>query len=181
MHAGSLSNWGTPSQPSNTIWSAWPGRVSWMPDWEMNTCCINTIRYRRLFGERLTSWRSTTRQHGERLCTSSQTARDGRCVILARRFDSEGETSLSFLCFAVSNALVFTDFVVLPGGRSIHARTSGLFFAFALAFWILAIDYAVLGVVAFATESRVYVFLFRLLAFGLILARIVDKNRRRTQ
>jgi len=58
--------------------------------------------------------------------------------------------------------------------------TDRLFLAFALAFWILAIDYAVLGVVRFADESRVYVFVFRVLAFGLILAGIVDKNRRRT-
>ena len=55
-----------------------------------------------------------------------------------------------------------------------------LFLAFSLAFWILAVDYAVLGVVAFAAESRVYVFLVRLPAFGLILAGIVDKNRRGT-
>ncbi len=54
-----------------------------------------------------------------------------------------------------------------------------LFQFFALAFWILAVDYGILGVVSFATETRVYVFALRLLAFGLILYGIVDKNRRR--
>lgn len=58
--------------------------------------------------------------------------------------------------------------------------TDRLFLAFALAFWMLAIDYAVLGIGRFADESRVYVFVFRLLAFGLILAGILDTNRRRT-
>ena len=53
-----------------------------------------------------------------------------------------------------------------------------LFLLFALAFWILAVDYAVLGMVAFATEWRVYVFTVRLVAFGLILYGIYDKNRR---
>lgn len=54
-----------------------------------------------------------------------------------------------------------------------------LFLAFSLAFWILGVGYAVLALVAVATESRVYVFLARLLAFGLILAGIADKNRRK--
>jgi Family of unknown function (DUF5985) len=53
-----------------------------------------------------------------------------------------------------------------------------LFLMFALAFWILAIDRTVLGVLAFATEWREYVFLLRLLAFCLILYGIIDKNRR---
>ncbi len=53
-----------------------------------------------------------------------------------------------------------------------------LFLMFALAFWILAADRTVLGVVSFATEWREYVFLLRLLAFCLILYGILDKNRR---
>ena len=52
-----------------------------------------------------------------------------------------------------------------------------LFLLFALAFWMLAFNYAVLGTVAFATEWRVYVFLVRLAAFCLIIFAIVDKNR----
>jgi hypothetical protein len=53
-----------------------------------------------------------------------------------------------------------------------------LFLMFALAFWILAVDRSVLGLVAFSSEWRGYVFLLRLLAFCLILYGIVDKNRR---
>jgi hypothetical protein len=52
-----------------------------------------------------------------------------------------------------------------------------LFLMFALAFWFLAVDRAVLGVFAFANEWREYVFLLRLLAFCLILFAILDKNR----
>jgi hypothetical protein len=52
-----------------------------------------------------------------------------------------------------------------------------LFLLFALAFWMLAFNYAVLGTVAFATEWRVYVFLVRLAAFCLIIFAIIDKNR----
>lgn len=53
-----------------------------------------------------------------------------------------------------------------------------LFLMFALAFWILAVDRTVLGIVDFVTEWREYVFLLRLLAFCLIVYGIVDKNRR---
>ena len=87
-------------------------------------------------------------------------------------------TIVTFLNGATTAGCAIAGLVFLKFWRESNDR---LFFAFALAFWILAIDYAVLGVVAFATERRVYVFLFRLLAFGLILAGIVDKNRRRTQ
>jgi hypothetical protein len=53
-----------------------------------------------------------------------------------------------------------------------------LFLMFALAFWMLALDRAVLGLLSFATEWRQYVFLIRLIAFCLILYGIFDKNRR---
>jgi hypothetical protein len=53
-----------------------------------------------------------------------------------------------------------------------------LFLMFALAFWMLAVDRTVLGLVSLATEWRAYVFLLRLVAFCLILYGIVEKNRR---
>jgi hypothetical protein len=53
-----------------------------------------------------------------------------------------------------------------------------LFLRFALAFWILALSYILLGLVAFATEWRVYIFVVRLLAFCMILYGILEKNRR---
>ena len=52
-----------------------------------------------------------------------------------------------------------------------------LFLRFATAFWILACSYSLLGLVAFATEFRVYVFVVRLLAFSTILYGIIEKNR----
>ena len=61
-----------------------------------------------------------------------------------------------------------------------HWRDSSdrLFLMFALAFAILAVDYVVLAVVVFASEWRVYVFGVRLIAFGLILYGIYEKNRK---
>jgi hypothetical protein len=52
-----------------------------------------------------------------------------------------------------------------------------LFMWFALAFWMLAGSYVLLGVISLATEWRVYVFVVRLAAFCLILAGIYEKNR----
>jgi hypothetical protein len=51
------------------------------------------------------------------------------------------------------------------------------FVLFAFAFFILSADYAILGLVTFATEWRPYVYGVRLLAFALIIAAIADKNR----
>jgi len=53
-----------------------------------------------------------------------------------------------------------------------------LFVWFAYAFALLAVSYALLGTVSFATEWRVYVFVLRLVAFALILYGIFEKNRR---
>jgi uncharacterized protein DUF5985 len=53
-----------------------------------------------------------------------------------------------------------------------------LFLYFSLAFWAIGTSYVLLGMIAFATEWRVYVFLIRLLAFCLILYGIFEKNRR---
>ena len=48
---------------------------------------------------------------------------------------------------------------------------------FALAFAILAVEYTVLGLVPLSTETQVYVFAVRLLAFGCIVYGIYQKNR----
>ena len=53
-----------------------------------------------------------------------------------------------------------------------------LFAIFALAFLVLAGNYVALEVVQATVESRHYAYLLRLLAFLLIIAGIVDKNRR---
>jgi hypothetical protein len=52
-----------------------------------------------------------------------------------------------------------------------------LFLRFAFAFWMLGVSYVLLGLIAFATDWRMYVFLVRLAAFCLILLGIVEKNR----
>jgi hypothetical protein len=54
-----------------------------------------------------------------------------------------------------------------------------LFHRFAIAFWLLALSYALMGLVTLANEQRVYVFVVRLLAFLLIVFAIFEKNRRR--
>ena len=52
-----------------------------------------------------------------------------------------------------------------------------LFLAFAAAFAILSVDYAVLAVATVGAEWRPYVYGVRLVAFGLILFGVVEKNR----
>ncbi len=61
--------------------------------------------------------------------------------------------------------------------RFYRQSLDSFFLFFALAFVILAIDSSILGLVALATEWRIYVFAFRLLAFVLILSAIGQKNR----
>ncbi len=53
-----------------------------------------------------------------------------------------------------------------------------LFAIFGLAFWLLCVQRILLALSAdAAAEDRVYLYLIRLLAFLLIIAGIVDKNR----
>ncbi|HEX5009787.1 MAG TPA: DUF5985 family protein [Planctomycetota bacterium] len=54
-----------------------------------------------------------------------------------------------------------------------------LFLALAATFWILALNWTLLAVLDPDDESRHYVMLVRLLAFVVLIAGIVDKNRRR--
>ena len=51
-----------------------------------------------------------------------------------------------------------------------------LFAMFALAFWVLALNWLALALVD-EPETRTWLYLVRLVAFGLILLAIVDKNR----
>jgi hypothetical protein len=62
-----------------------------------------------------------------------------------------------------------------------HWRASGdrLLLAFAAAFAILCVEYIVLGVAAFGAEWQPYVYSVRLLAFGVLIWGVVDKNRQR--
>jgi Family of unknown function (DUF5985) len=52
------------------------------------------------------------------------------------------------------------------------------FLLFALAFGLDALNRAILGTIAFPEEQQPFFFLVRLITFGLILAAIIDKNRK---
>ncbi len=52
-----------------------------------------------------------------------------------------------------------------------------LFLIFAIAFWLLALQRMLLSLLAGVPEAHIYLYVVRLLAFVLIIAAIVDKNR----
>jgi uncharacterized membrane protein len=83
-----------------------------------------------------------------------------------------------------------TEFVA--GAVAMLACVAGLFFLrfwrksrdrffgfFALAFWLMALQRALIILVPSATEHRASVYSVRLLAFVVILVAILDKNRAR--
>jgi len=60
-----------------------------------------------------------------------------------------------------------------------RAGRDRLFLAFALAFFALSANWIVLVAAPVAAETHHFAYIIRLLAFVLLLAGIVDKNRRR--
>lgn len=52
-----------------------------------------------------------------------------------------------------------------------------LFLIFAVAFWMLALQRTLLTILAAEPGAHIYLYVVRLLAFLLIIAAIVDKNR----
>jgi Family of unknown function (DUF5985) len=60
-------------------------------------------------------------------------------------------------------------------------RDSGdrLFAMFGAAFWVLALNWMALAIVTPAAETQHVFYLIRLVAFGLIILGIIDKNRPR--
>ena len=52
-----------------------------------------------------------------------------------------------------------------------------LFAYFGAAFWLLSLSWALLGLFSPTEETRPYIYAIRLLAFVLIIAAIVNKNR----
>ena len=82
-----------------------------------------------------------------------------------------------FVWGAVSMACLVAGLFFLSYWRSTRDR----FFVFlALAFWTLAVSWAELAFAHPLEETRHYHYAVRLVAFGLIIAGIVDKNRTRT-
>ena len=55
-----------------------------------------------------------------------------------------------------------------------------LFAIFAIAFWVLGLNWAALAVIK-QDEARTWLYVIRLAAFVLILVGIIDKNRPRTR
>ncbi|CAN5729785.1 hypothetical protein BH23GEM6_BH23GEM6_21620 [soil metagenome] len=55
-----------------------------------------------------------------------------------------------------------------------------LFLIFGIAFWILAVQRGLLSAMAGDPDTHVYVYGIRLLAFVLIIAAILDKNRKQS-
>jgi len=85
---------------------------------------------------------------------------------------------MSPLVQTMHGALVMGTFVVgLFFLRWWRATGDRLFVMFALAFWALGINWLGLALLATTHEARTAFYLLRLLAFVLILAAIVDKNR----
>jgi hypothetical protein len=62
--------------------------------------------------------------------------------------------------------------------RSWRDTADRLFAGFAAAFWMFALNYLLLALVDTADETRVYLFLPRLAGFVILLATIVERNRR---
>lgn len=58
--------------------------------------------------------------------------------------------------------------------RQTHDR---LFAFFGVAFWLLALSWSLLAISGITDEQRPYVYAIRLLAFLLIIAATLDKNR----
>jgi Family of unknown function (DUF5985) len=53
-----------------------------------------------------------------------------------------------------------------------------LFLLMGIAFWVLSLNWLGLALIPWIDETRHYVYVLRLLAFLLIIAGIIDKNRR---
>jgi len=80
----------------------------------------------------------------------------------------------------------------LSGSLAATSLIAGLFFLrfwwvtrdrffvfFAVAFWLLAVNWTSLAAISPAREARHLIYLFRLAAFLLLIVAIIDKNRTR--
>jgi hypothetical protein len=74
-------------------------------------------------------------------------------------------------CVSVIAGLFFMKYWTLSRDR--------FFLFFAAAFWIMAVNWTAIATIAPSQETRHYFYVVRLIAFLLILAAIVDKNRHR--
>jgi hypothetical protein len=80
----------------------------------------------------------------------------------------------------VNGAVAMGCFVVgLFFWRFYRERRDALFALFGSAFWLMAGNHTILGLSQGTAETQLYVYVMRLLAFLLIIAAIVQKNRAR--
>ena len=86
------------------------------------------------------------------------------------------ETTIHFLLGAIVLACVVAGMFFLRFWRKTRDR---LFACFALSFWILAVNWAVVAFTARDEPLRTAGYVLRLVAFILIIYAIVDKNRAR--
>jgi hypothetical protein len=82
---------------------------------------------------------------------------------------------LPFLSGAITAACLVASLFFVRFWRHTAER---LFALFAIAFGILGLHWALLGFLPLQDEHRPMVYLLRLFAFGMILAGVIDKNRR---
>jgi membrane-associated PAP2 superfamily phosphatase len=82
---------------------------------------------------------------------------------------------IPFLSGAVSAGFLVAGLFFLRFWRK---SRDGLFAAFAIAFWLLGLNQALLAFSSVPVEERTWLFLLRLAAFLLILAAIWRKNAR---
>jgi len=81
----------------------------------------------------------------------------------------------TFLSGAISAGFVIAGLFFL---RFWKRAGDGLFLAFAASFWLLGLNQALLALSEVPAEERSWLYLLRLLAFGLILCAIWRKNAR---
>jgi hypothetical protein len=85
------------------------------------------------------------------------------------------ETLEAFLAGAVTFGFVVAGLFFL---RFWKRTGDGLFLAFALAFWLLGLNQALIALTNIPVEERSWLYLLRLTAFGLIIVSIWRKNRK---
>ena len=81
----------------------------------------------------------------------------------------------SFLAGAITMGFVAAGLFFL---RFWKRTRDGLFMAFALAFWLLGLNQAMIALTNIPVEERSPLYIIRLAAFGLIIVSIWIKNRR---
>jgi hypothetical protein len=85
-------------------------------------------------------------------------------------------TLYDFLSGAVTLGFILCGLFFL---RFWKQTRDGLFLAFALAFWLLGLNQAMLALADVPVEERSWLYLLRLAAFALIITAIAFKNRQR--